>query len=33
VSRARFVRITDRGHNHAAPSAGFDLDAVAIAKH
>ena len=27
---ARFVRVTDLGENDASPSAGFDLDAVAI---
>ncbi|MBX7097978.1 MAG: cell surface protein [Myxococcaceae bacterium] len=31
VTRARFVRITDTGHNPTgSPTAGFDLDAVAV---
>ncbi len=33
VARARFVRISDRGSGGAPPSAGFDLDAVAVATH
>lgn len=30
LERARFVRITDRGEGASAPTAGFDLDAVAV---
>ena len=30
VAAARFVRVTDLGENAASPSAGFDLDAIAI---
>jgi hypothetical protein len=31
LAQARFVRITDGGHNrYGAPSGGFDLDAVAV---
>lgn len=31
LARARYVRITDGGHNrYGAPSGGFDLDAIAV---
>ena len=33
LSSARFVRVTDLGESATSPSAGFDLDAVAIIHH
>ena len=33
VARARVVRIVDKSTAGAAPKAGFDLDAVAVARH
>ena len=30
LTHARYVKITDRGKNKTPPSAGFDLDAIAI---
>lgn len=33
LASARFIRIVDKGPGGPAPSAGFDLDAVAVASH
>ena len=33
LTEARFVKITDRGSDRTAPSAGFDLDAVGLIHH
>lgn len=33
LSSARFVRVTDLGESATSPSAGFDLDAIAIIHH